>query len=56
MSEISHMHPIWPYENDSLWEIDSDQKESGFKSIFKQKSKKADISYMWMATPPYECL
>ena len=36
------MHPIRPYENDSLCEIDSDQKERG-KNVFKQKSKKADI-------------
>ena len=38
------MLPIRPYENDSLCEIDSDQEEGGFKNIFKQKSKKVDIS------------
>ena len=25
--EISHMRPLWPYENDSLYEIDSGPKE-----------------------------
>ena len=40
------MNPIRPCENDSLCEIDSDQKEGdGFKNIFKQKSKKADKYY-----------
>ena len=42
--EISHMHSIRTYENDSLSEIDRDQKGWGFKNLFKQKSKKADIS------------
>ena len=27
--EISHMHPIRPYDNDSLCVIDSDQKREG---------------------------
>ena len=40
------MDPIRPYANDSLCGIDSDQKEGegAIKNIFKQKSKKADIS------------
>ena len=50
MYEISHMHSVQPYVNDSLQcEINSGQKEWGSKiiwnnKIFKQKSKKADIS------------
>ena len=37
------MYSIPPYENDSLFEIDSDQlkKKGGAKNIFQQKSKKA---------------
>ena len=34
--EISHMHPIRPYENDSLCEIDITKKRGGGKNYFKQ--------------------
>ena len=37
------MHPIRSYENDSLCEIDSDEKK-GVTNILKQNSKKAGIS------------
>ena len=41
-NEISHMNPIRPYENDSLYEIED--VGGGIKNIFKPKSKKSAIS------------
>ena len=43
--EISRMHPIRPYENDSLCEIDSDPEEGGGGQLKNNKISKIEENW-----------